>query len=76
MASKREISFTARVPRKLWFQFTTLCHSHGVSVSTGVAVALRDMIQRAGVEVDEDDAPEAGAESPSDVNPQQAKLRC
>ena len=50
MPDEREIVITARVSRKLWFQFRDLMTAHRVPVYRGVEQALMAALERAGIE--------------------------
>lgn len=56
----RDITITAKVSRKVWFQFASLCRSHGVRVYAGLEESLRDTLRRAGVAVEEESESRAG----------------
>jgi hypothetical protein len=51
---KREVTITAKISRKVWFQFASLCRSHGVRVYAGLEESLRDTLRRAGVAVEQE----------------------
>jgi hypothetical protein len=49
MADDRTIVITARINRRVWFGFRELMGSSGVPANAGVELALRAVLERAGV---------------------------
>lgn len=48
---RRDVTITAKVSRRVYFQFRDLCQANGVAVYQGIEEALRATLVRAGVEV-------------------------
>lgn len=45
----RMITITARISRRRWFLFTTLCRAHGVPVYAALDQVIQDALERLGV---------------------------
>ncbi len=56
----RQVTITAKVSRKTYYQFRDFCRAHGVSVYQGIDEALRAALARAGVLVQEKEEQPAG----------------